>query len=87
MAACAEKDEYTETREALFRVRHAITELEKAAKEILTLDEACKITTRGPEVFLANRREMGDNFKRVILEELSATIDRLSAVRSRLENI
>ncbi len=87
MTASERTDECTETKVASFRVCHAITELEIAAKRLLILDEAHAITTKGVEVFLATRKEMGDNFKRVISEELTASINRLSAVKKRMEII
>ena len=62
------EDEFSQTREALFKVRHMITGLERASALIVGRPES-------------------SNFKRYMLEELDGSIQRLSVVRARIEEL
>lgn len=80
------ENEFDSTRNAMFEVRRTVAELHKASQLLHTAPEAFKIDPSGV-LWSANKREMGNNFKRIMLEELTCEIDRLTAIRNRLETI
>jgi hypothetical protein len=82
----SELDEFSRTREALFKVRVAITVLEKEEKHVLTTQQSLEFEPSG-QLWRASKKDMGLNFKKNILEELDMAIERLAKIREHLSGI